>query len=162
MADRDNDREPTETAELALVRALARVLTGSELSEIEFEKDGCRIRLSRQAAPVVVAAPAPAVAAAAMPAGAPAAAEAGDEQALLSHPGVLPSPMVGVCYTSPEPGAPPFFRVGDEVRAGDTVVLIEAMKVFNPIAAPKAGRIRHVFVGNGQPVEYGEPLLIIE
>lgn len=151
--------------DLALVEALAAVLSRADLTEIEFEKDGRRIRLTRQVATLAAGAAAVAVSTAPSPPAAAAAlavAEASEEQALLAHPGLLASPMVGVVYTAPEPGTPPFVRVGDTVKAGDPVLLIEAMKVFNPIAAPRAGRIRHVFVGNGQPVEYGEPLLIIE
>ncbi len=140
-----------------LVRELAELLTESNLSEIEYDSGTWRIRVIRQP---TSAPPSPAP-----PVGLPATAQtqaASDESTLLAHPGLLTSPMVGVVYTSPEPDAPPFVRVGDLVQAGDPVLLIEAMKVFNTIAAPRAGKIIRIFVASGQPVEFGEPLLIIE
>lgn len=139
-----------------LVRELAELLTERNLSEIEYDSGSWRIRVARQ---VTTGQPA---AGAVAPAPATPAVGDSDESAILAHPGLLTSPMVGVVYTSPEPGAPPYVRVGDEVEAGAPVLLIEAMKVFNTITAPRAGRVIRLFVGTGQPVEFGEPLLIIE
>jgi acetyl-CoA carboxylase biotin carboxyl carrier protein len=141
-----------------LVRELAALLTESNLSEIEYDSGTWRIRVIRQLASAL-----PAAAPVSLPPATPAHADAaGEESAVLAHPGLLTSPMVGVVYTSPEPEAPPYVRVGDLVQAGDPVLLIEAMKVFNTITAPRTGRIVRLFVGSGQPVEFGEPLLIIE
>lgn len=141
-----------------LVRRLATLLKETDLTEIEYEVGGLRLRVARapaSAAPVMV--PAPAAPVAHPPAAAPAAAPAGPaEQA-----GAVNSPMVGVAYRGPEPGARPFVSEGDEVKEGDTLLLIEAMKTFNPIAAPRSGRVVRFLVGDGQPVEFGEPLLIL-
>ena len=138
-----------------VIRALAAVLTETGLTEIEIAEKDSRIRVVRGVTPTMVAAPivaAPAVAAAE-------AAEVPDE---ASHPGAVLSPMVGVVYLSPEPGAPPFVTVGQTVAAGQTVLLIEAMKTFNQIKAPKAGTVARILVANSTPVEYGEALLILE
>jgi acetyl-CoA carboxylase biotin carboxyl carrier protein len=137
------------------IRALAAVLTETGLTEIEIAEKDSRIRIVRAAAPSVVAA-APLVAPAA---GAAPATVAPDE---ASHPGAVLSPMVGVAYHSPEPGAPPFVTVGQSVEAGQTLLLIEAMKTFNQIRAPKAGTVARILVANSTPVEYGEVLLILE
>lgn len=140
------------------VRALARLLEETGLTEIEIEQSGIRVRVARHGAPVYGAPPpASAVSAAA----APTAAEA-ESDALANHPGVVRSPMVGVAYTSSDPNAPPFVKAGDQVAAGQTMLLIEAMKVFNPIKAPRAGKVTRIFVTSGAPVEYGEPLALIE
>ena len=144
-----------------LVRELAELLTESNLTEIEYDSGTWRIRVIRQPTAAQPAAGPPV----ALPPPVPAHTDtdtAAEESALLAHPGLLTSPMVGVVYTSPEPEAPPYVRVGDTVQSGDPVLLIEAMKVFNTITAPRAGRIIRLFVGSGQPVEFGEPLLIIE
>ncbi|MBM3952949.1 MAG: acetyl-CoA carboxylase biotin carboxyl carrier protein, partial [Rhodospirillales bacterium] len=94
---------------------------------------------------------------------APATAPAGKAaDAVADHPGVVKSPMVGVAYTAPDPATPPFIRVGDQVAEGQTLLLIEAMKVFNPIKAPRAGKVARIFIASGTPVEYGEPLVLIE
>ena len=139
-----------------LVRSLAALLDEARLSEIEYETAGVRIRVVRQGASVIAAVPAPAAAVPAPPQPAPAAAaEEGD------HPGTVTSPMVGVAYLSPEPGKPPFVKVGEAVGAGETLLLIEAMKTFNPIRAHRAGTLQKVFVTDGQPVEFGEPLAVI-
>ncbi|MBY6261514.1 acetyl-CoA carboxylase biotin carboxyl carrier protein [Azospirillum sp. 412522] len=141
-----------------LVRKLADLLRETGLSEIEFAEGEKRIRVTRptaaqtvavQAAPVLAAAPV-AVAAAA-PAGKPA-----------SHPGAVTSPMVGTAYLAAEPGGTPFVRPGDVVKAGQTIMIIEAMKVMNPIKAPRGGTVAEVLVSDAQPVEFGEVLLIIE
>lgn len=143
-----------------LVRSLAGLLDETGLTEIEYDTGSIRIRVARGHAPAPAVfhhAPPPLAA----PATAPAAAAAGPED-MSTHPGVVKSPMVGVCYLSPEPGAPAFVRVGDTVQEGQTVLLIEAMKTFNPIRAPKGGKLTRVLVSDGQPVEYGEPLVVIE
>ena len=139
-----------------LVRELAAILREADLGEVEVEHEGLRIRVSKPAAPVVqaaVAAPAPAAAPAA--ADAPAAAPAASDNAIKS-------PMVGTVYLSPEPGAKQFVAVGDKVKKGDTLLLVEAMKTFNPVEADKAGTVKEIYVSDAQPVEYGEALILIE
>ncbi len=146
------------------VRELARILADTGLTEIEIEgKDG-RIRVARAHPPAAqittqAAAPASGLAPAA-PVPVTVATPAPEDDAL--HPGAILSPMVGIVYLSPEPGAPPFVQIGQDVQAGQTVVLIEAMKTFNQVKAPKAGVVRRILVTPGAPVEYGEPLLIVE
>jgi acetyl-CoA carboxylase biotin carboxyl carrier protein len=147
------------------IRALAQILRDTDLSEIELADGESRLRVSRAAAaaPVVqyAAAPAPVAAApaplATQAAPAPAAAEVS-----AATPGAITSPMVGVAYLAPEPGAQPFVTVGSKVAAGQTVLLIEAMKTFNQIKAPKAGTVTRILVESGAPVEYGAPLLVVE
>ncbi len=139
------------------IRELAGILEETGLTEVEIEKNNLRLRVSRQggAAPIMAAAPAPALAPVqAQPA--PAAAAGGD------HPGAVKSPMVGTAYLSPSPGADPFIREGAEVKEGQTVVIVEAMKTMNPIAAPKSGTVTKIFVTDAQAVEFDEPMLIIE
>lgn len=147
-----------------LVRELAKIISDSGLSEIEVEHGELRLRIARTltaAAPVhhVMAAAAPVAHAPAAPP--PAAAPAPAAEA-ASHPGAVPSPMVGTAYLSPEPGAPTFIKIGDTVTQGQTLMVVEAMKTFNPIPAPRAGKITAILVNDAQPVEYGEPLVIIE
>ena len=143
------------------IRALAALLVETGLSEIELAERDSRIRVVR-AAPVVVAAPPAALALAAphvanaVPA--PAEPKADDAQ----QPGAVTSPMVGVVYLAPEPGAPVFVSVGQSVVAGQTLLLIEAMKTFNQIRAPRAGTVARILVSSGAPVEYGEALMILE
>lgn len=137
------------------IRALAAVLAETGLTEIEIAEKDSRIRVVRAVAPVAAAVAPLAV----LPQAAPAVATAPDE---ASHPGAITSPMVGVAYLSPEPGAPPFVTVGQSVTAGQTLLLIEAMKTFNQIKAPKAGTVTRILVANSTPVEYGEVLLIVE
>jgi acetyl-CoA carboxylase biotin carboxyl carrier protein len=141
------------------IRALAALLVETGLSEIELAERDSRIRVVR-AAPIVLAAPPSAIAAshAASAALAPAEPTADDAQ----HPGAVTSPMVGVVYLAPEPGAPVFVSVGQSVVAGQTLLLIEAMKTFNQIRAPKAGTVARILVSSGAPVEYGEALMILE
>ncbi|MGF1640234.1 MAG: acetyl-CoA carboxylase biotin carboxyl carrier protein [Rhodospirillales bacterium] len=140
------------SVDIDLVRGLAAVLQETGLTEIEYGSGDLRVRVAKTGIPV--AAPlAVAVGSTVVP---------GEAEVVADHPGVVTSPMVGVAYTATEPEAPPFVKVGDSVAAGDTILLIEAMKVFNPIKAPRAGRVRQVFVANGTPVEFGEPLMIIE
>ena len=139
------------------IRALAAILTETGLTEIEIAEKDARIRVVRAAAPALVEAPAPRPAATA--AQAPAAPPADPE---TPHPGTIASPMVGVAYLSPEPGAAPFVTVGQTVAAGQTLLLIEAMKTFNQIKTPKAGTVSRILVAAGSPVEFGEPLMIVE
>lgn len=137
------------------VRALADLLGETGLTEIEYDTGDVRIRVAKSvtvaAAPAAVAAPA-----------APAAPAASGTAAAEAHPGTVPSPMVGVVYLAPEPGAPNFVSVGDTVTEGATLLLIEAMKTFNPLRSPRAGRVAAILVNDATPVEYGEPLVVIE
>ena len=143
----------------ALVRELASLLAETDLSEIEVEKGDLRIRVARTLT-VAVAAAAPSVPTVMVPAGpaAPAAAAAESRH----HPDAVTSPMVGTAYLRPAPGAKTFVEIGSTVRAGEKVLLIEAMKTFNDIVAPRAGTVKAIYVEDGQPVEYGEPLIVIE
>jgi acetyl-CoA carboxylase biotin carboxyl carrier protein len=146
-----------------MVRQLADVLSQAGLTEIECEGDDWRVRLARLPA-AAAAASTPASPMTAGTSAPPAVSEnegVAKAEAMADHPGLLKSPMVGVVYVSPEPTAPPFVKLGDAVEIGDTVLLIEAMKVFNPIKAHCAGRIERIFASSGTPVEYGEPLLLI-
>ena len=146
-----------------LVRELAAILREADLGEVEVEHEGLRIRVSKPAAPVVqaaVAAPAPVAAAA--PVAAPAAADAPAAAAPAASDNAIKSPMVGTVYLSPEPGAKQFVAVGDKVEKGDTLLLVEAMKTFNPVEADKAGTVKEIYVSDAQPVEYGEALILIE
>ena len=138
------------------IRKLAELMSETGLTEIEVEEGDRRVRVSRGGSAVHVAAPV--VHAAPAAAAAPAAPAAN----LANHPGAVTSPMVGTAYLQAEPNAPRFVGVGDTVGAGDTVLIIEAMKVMNPIKAPRGGTVTQILVEDGQPVEYGEPLLIIE
>jgi acetyl-CoA carboxylase biotin carboxyl carrier protein len=141
-----------------LIRQLASLLKETDLTEIEIESDDLRVRVARQVATVSVPVPmaAPAVSVPTGP-GAPAAGTAP-----INHPGLVTSPMVGTAYRSPEPGARPYVDVGDAVSEGQTLLIVEAMKTMNQIAAPRAGRVTRIMVEDGQPVEFGEPLLIVE
>jgi len=144
-----------------LIRELAELLGETGLSEIELERQGLRIRVARNmmftGAPVPPATPAAHAPAVSPPPGSPATkSEPGD------HPGAIPSPMVGTAYRAPEPGAPPFVEVGSKVTQGQTLLIVEAMKMMNHIPAPRAGTIAAILVEDGQPVEYGEPLVVIE
>ncbi len=145
-----------------LIRELAALMEDTGLSEIEIERDDDRLRLVR-AAPAVaapMAAPAPAVAPVAAPSGA-AAGPAPDDD-LSSHPGALPSPLVGTAYHAASPDAAPFVNVGDQVTAGQTLLVIEAMKTFNEIPALKSGVVTRILFENATPVEFGEILMIVE
>ncbi|MBN9027154.1 MULTISPECIES: acetyl-CoA carboxylase biotin carboxyl carrier protein [Kaistia] len=149
------------TIDQDLIRQLALLLTETDLTEIEVEHEDLRIRVARN---VTVAPASYQVAAAPVLAAAPAivAAAAPAEVSLANHPGTVPSPMVGTAYRSPEPGAKPFIEIGDTVREGQTLLIVEAMKTMNQIPAPRSGVVKAIMVEDGQPVEYGEPLLIIE
>jgi acetyl-CoA carboxylase biotin carboxyl carrier protein len=140
------------------VRKLAQILHETDLGEIELSDGDRRIRVAR---PTVTVAAAP-VMAAASPAGVPMAAPASAANDFAKHPGAVKSPMVGTAYLAPEPGKPNFVSVGDEVAAGQTLLIIEAMKTFNPIKARKAGKVTRILIENAQPVEYDEPLLVVE
>ncbi|MFG1296479.1 MULTISPECIES: acetyl-CoA carboxylase biotin carboxyl carrier protein [Xanthobacter] len=145
-----------------LVKDIAKLLSDSDLTEIEVEHEGLRVRVVRAPAPVIAAAPMAAAAPAAAAAVAAPVATADAPADLSKHPGAVTSPMVGTAYLSPEPGAPAFVEVGASVKEGQTVLIVEAMKTMNAIPAPRSGTVTRVLVGNAQPVEYGEPLLIIE
>src|SRR5215510_7905186 len=141
----------------ALIRELALLLDETSLTEIEIERAGLRVRVARNVS--VAAAVPPAY----LPvATAPAAAAASAAADPAKHPGAVPSPMVGTAYWSPEPGAKPFVEVGTRVTAGQTLLIIEAMKTMNQIPSPRAGTVTQILVEDGQPVEFGEPLMIIE
>jgi acetyl-CoA carboxylase biotin carboxyl carrier protein len=137
------------------IRALSELLNETGLTEIEIEREGARIRVSRAA----VAAAGPALAAAAPVAAAPAAAAPTASSG--PHPGAVPSPMVGTVYLAPEPGKPPFIKVGQTVKEGDTLFIVEAMKTMNPITAPRSGTVQEISVGDGTPVEFGQQLAVI-
>ncbi len=141
----------------ALVRQLAELLNETQLTEIEVEDGDRKIRVARTmtAAPAVAVA-APVAAAPVAAASAPVAAPAGD------HPGTVKSPMVGTAYLAPEPEAANFVSVGDTIKQGDTLLIIEAMKVMNQIVAPRAGKVTAILVESGQPVEFDQPLIVVE
>jgi acetyl-CoA carboxylase biotin carboxyl carrier protein len=149
-----------------LVKDLAKILRETDLSEIEVENEGVRVRVARQANVVAAVAPAPATTVyvpPAAPSTAPAAASAAVAAPDVSkHPGMVPSPMVGTVYSQPEPGAAAFVKVGDTVSEGQKLFIIEAMKTMNPVPSPRAGTVTAILVHDSQPVEFGEPLCVIE
>lgn len=163
-------RHPTD-ADVAFIAALADLLRERDLTEIEVDReygedDRLTVRLSRaaqpmmvQAAPVPVAAPTAAPVPAAPPAASAPAVETGD---LSRHPGAVTSPMVGTVYLQAEPGSEPFVKIGDTVAEGQTLLIVEAMKTMNQIPSPRAGTVKRIVVGDGDPVEYGAPLMIVE
>ena len=163
MADpkeQQSQKGPTMRVDTALVKELAELLSANELTEIEVEDGDRKIKVKREGAPVMAYAPAPAAPTPAAAAPAPvAAAEAAPAAAPAD---AVKSPMVGTAYLSPEPGAKPFITPGQTVKAGDTLVIIEAMKVMNPIPAPKGGKIAQILIGDAQPVEFDQPLVVIE
>lgn len=161
MARQPDDKAAAKfsSEDSALVRELALLLDETSLTEIEIERAGLRLRVARNISiaatmpvPVAHAAPVPVAAAAA----APAAAD------MSKHPGAVISPMVGTAYWAPEPGAKPFVEVGSKVSVGQTLLIIEAMKTMNQIPSTRAGTVTQILVEDGQPVEFGEPLVIIE
>ena len=163
----DNKHE----ADVAFIKALAELLRENDLTELEVmreygDDDSLNVRVSRAtqavAAPVQVAVPAAAPVAAAAPAAAAPAEVPAAQEDPASHPGAVTSPMVGTVYMQPEPGAPAFITVGASVSEGDTLLIVEAMKTMNHIHAPKSGTIKRVLVGDGDAVEFGTPLVIIE
>ncbi|TYL99970.1 acetyl-CoA carboxylase biotin carboxyl carrier protein [Bradyrhizobium rifense] len=163
MARQPDDKAAAKfsSEDSALVRELALLLDETSLTEIEIERAGLRLRVARNISvaatmPVPLAHAAPALVAA--PAAAPAAAAAD----MSKHPGAVTSPMVGTAYWAPEPGAKPFVEVGSKVSVGQTLLIIEAMKTMNQIPSTRAGTVTQILVEDGQPVEFGEPLVIIE
>jgi acetyl-CoA carboxylase biotin carboxyl carrier protein len=155
MARQPNDKTTVKSDDNELIRELAALLDETSLSEIEIERAGLRVRVARN---LTVAAAVP-TALAQTTAAIPLVAASDD---LSKHPGVVPSPMVGTAYWSPEPGAKPFVEVGSKVTVGQTLIIIEAMKTMNQIPSTRAGTVTQILVEDGQPVEYGEPLVIIE
>ena len=151
----DDKKKSNAIVDEDVVRALARLLDETRLTEIEIEQRGLRVRIARQVT-VTYAPPAPEATRAI-----PAAIPAGALDPSL-HPGVVASPMVGTAYRAPEPGAKPFCDVGSTVKAGDTLLIVEAMKTLNQILAPKSGKVVQILFEDAQPVEFGEPLMIIE
>ncbi|MGA0598900.1 acetyl-CoA carboxylase biotin carboxyl carrier protein [Enterovirga sp. CN4-39] len=148
----------------ALVRELASLLSDTDLSEIEVEKGDLRIRVARSVtvAPAMMAPmPAPAPIAVPLPPAPGNGLGAAGSAEPRHHPDAVTSPMVGTAYRRPSPGAKPFVEVGSSVNAGDKLLLIEAMKTFNDIVAPRGGTVTAIYVEDGQPVEYGEPLIVI-
>jgi len=147
-------KSPATKDERELIRELAKLLDETNLTEIEVERDGLRVRVARS---IMTAAAVPMQVATAAPP--PTAAASND---IANHPGVVPSPMVGTAYIAPEPGARPFVDIGSKVAAGDTLLIIEAMKTMNQIPSPHAGTVTQILFEDGHPVEFGEPLMIIE
>jgi acetyl-CoA carboxylase biotin carboxyl carrier protein len=157
---RDEGEMPKPALDPDLIRELARLLDETGLTEIEYERDGARVRVARniQVAALPLSLP-PQTTAEMLPRSAP-----GDRGPIDSanHPGLVISPMVGTAYRSPEPGSRPFVEPGSRVRAGETLLIIEAMKTMNQIPAPRAGTVIQILIEDGQPVEFAEPLMIIE
>lgn len=162
MARQPDDKAAAKfsSEDSALVRELALLLDETSLTEIEIERAGLRLRVARNVS-VAATLPGPMAAVlAALPVASAAPAAAGPD--LSKHPGAVSSPMVGTAYWAPEPGAKPFIEVGTKVSVGQTLLIIEAMKTMNQIPSPRAGTVTQILVEDGQPVEYGEPLVIIE
>lgn len=165
MADDKKIKNDIGEIDTALVRQLAEILKETDLTEIEVERDELRIRVARE----IHAAPAP-VQYAAVPAAAPASAPAAAPASMPSDPATIvarageevKSPMVGTAYLQASPEAPPFCKPGDKVKKGQTLLIVEAMKTMNPIQAPRDGVVREILVGDAQPVEFGEPLVLLE
>jgi acetyl-CoA carboxylase biotin carboxyl carrier protein len=163
MARQPDDKASAKfaTSDGALIRELALLLDETSLTEIEIERAGLRVRVARNVsvAASLPAAPPPVVVPPQTTAPAAAAPASPD---LSKHPGAVPSPMVGTAYRAPEPGAKPFIDIGAKVSVGQTLLIIEAMKTMNQIPSPRAGTVTQILVEDGQPVEFGEPLVIIE
>ncbi len=161
MARQPDDKAAAKfsSEDSALVRELALLLDETSLTEIEIERAGLRLRVARNIS-VAATMPVPVTHAAHVPVAATTAAPAAAD--LSKHPGAVTSPMVGTAYWAPEPGAKPFIEVGSKVSVGQTLLIIEAMKTMNQIPSPRAGTVTQILVDDGQPVEYGEPLVIIE
>jgi acetyl-CoA carboxylase biotin carboxyl carrier protein len=159
MARQPDDKTAAQTKsdDSALIRELALLLDETNLTEIEIERAGLRVRVARNVSIAASMPPGHQPAAAA-----PAAAAPVDVADLAKHPGVVPSPMVGTAYWASEPGAKPFVEVGSKVSVGQTLLIIEAMKTMNQIPSTRAGTVTQILVEDGQPVEFGEPLVIIE
>jgi acetyl-CoA carboxylase biotin carboxyl carrier protein len=163
MARQPDDKAAAKfsSEDSALVRELALLLDETSLTEIEIERAGLRLRVARNIS-VAATMPVPVAHAAHAPVAAAAAAPVAAAADLSKHPGAVTSPMVGTAYWSPEPGAKPFIEVGSKVSVGQTLLIIEAMKTMNQIPSPRAGTVTQILVEDGQPVEFGEPLVIIE
>ena len=159
MARQPDDKTAAElkSDDGALIRELAGLLDETSLTEIEIERAGLRVRVARN---ITIAASVPPNMQTAAPA--PAATAPAEAAEVAKHPGVVPSPMVGTVYWASEPGAKPFIEVGAQVSVGQTLMIIEAMKTMNQIPSPRAGTVTQILVEDGQPVEFGEPLVIIE
>jgi acetyl-CoA carboxylase biotin carboxyl carrier protein len=162
MTSPDSDASAASGLDVSIVAALAEIAARHDLSEVEVDHNGLKIRVARERhpAPVLHAVAAPAVAHAAY-APAPAAAPAPPAPA-AEHPGAVKSPMVGTAYLRPSPESRPFIEIGATVKAGDKLLLVEAMKTYNEIVAPRSGKVIEIFVSDGSPVEYGQPLMVIE
>jgi acetyl-CoA carboxylase biotin carboxyl carrier protein len=160
MARQPNDKTAAKSKsdDSALIRELALLLDETNLTEIEIERAGLRVRVARNIS-IAASMPANYQAAAFAPAAASAPADVAD---VAKHPGVVPSPMVGTAYWASEPGAKPFIEVGSKVTVGQTLLIIEAMKTMNQIPSTRAGTVTQILVEDGQPVEFGEPLVIVE
>ena len=160
MARQPEDKAAAKfaTSDGALIRELALLLDETSLTEIEIERAGLRVRVARN---VSIAASVPAAASVAAAAPLPATAVAAPAADMAKHPGAVPSPMVGTAYWASEPGAKPFIEVGSKVSVGQTLLIIEAMKTMNQIPSPRAGTVTQILIEDGQPVEFGEPLVII-
>src|SRR5947209_1528737 len=155
---------PTGGIDTTLVREMAQLLAEAGITEIEVQKGDLRIRVARMPAALAPAVPSP-VSVQVAPSPAPvvlATQPASPAQSAADHPGAVKSPMVGTAYLRPSPEAKQFVEIGSQVKAGEKILLVEAMKTFNEIVAPRAGTVTQILVEDGQPVEYGEPLLIIE
>jgi acetyl-CoA carboxylase biotin carboxyl carrier protein len=156
-ADQSSDMTKRKSAvDPDLIRELAKLLDETGLTEIEFERNGERVRVARRAKRVAAPAAAAAV---------PSAARAVDGAGPIDHtgnPGLVTSPMVGTAYLGAEPGARAYVEIGSRVRAGETLLIVEAMKTMNQIPAPRAGTVTQILIEDGQPVEFGEPLMIVE
>jgi len=161
MARQPEDKAAAKfaTSDGALIRELALLLDETSLTEIEIERAGLRVRVARN---VSIAASVPAAASVAAAAPLPATAVAAPAADMAKHPGAVPSPMVGTAYWASEPGAKPFIEVGSKVSVGQTLLIIEAMKTMNQIPSTRAGTVTQILIEDGQPVEFGEPLVIIE
>jgi acetyl-CoA carboxylase biotin carboxyl carrier protein len=155
MANPNGVTDGPMRVDTALVKELAEMLSANELTEIEVEDGDRKVRVRRDASPIMAYAPPPAAVA-------PAAAPAAEAVPAAAPVDAVKSPMVGTAFLSPEPGAKPFIAVGQPVKQGDTLLIVEAMKVMNPIIAPKAGKITQILVGDSQPVEFDQPLVVIE
>jgi acetyl-CoA carboxylase biotin carboxyl carrier protein len=156
-------KAPLADFDPAFIETLAQIVSRLDLSEVEVEREGMRIRVARQLqAPQAVSAPAAVYHAPAPATVAPPPSLATPAPAPTEHPGTVKSPMVGTAYRRASPDAKPFVEVGSQVKAGDKILLVEAMKTFNEIVAPRAGTVVEIHVEDGQPVEYGEPLIVIE
>ncbi|MBV9570718.1 MAG: acetyl-CoA carboxylase biotin carboxyl carrier protein [Alphaproteobacteria bacterium] len=157
-----NGTKPKGAIDAAAIRELAELLTETGLTEIEIEQGGFRLRVTRQvtviSGGVTPVSPPPTT----PPPSAQPAAEPAPKKIEGPHPGAVTSPMVGTVYTAPQPGAPAFVKIGDSVKEGDTLLIVEAMKTMNPIVATRAGKVGEICVSDGQPVEFGQTLLVLE